>query len=352
MAHAKEVDYIWQDREIRFDTKPAQLECRKGEVAIDSINSVEDTKGNNGARGSLIVSNLRIIWVAHHNPDINLSIGLNCIQTVTIRTAKSKLRGSTQALCVMAKFNARFEFIFTSLVMNSPRLFTTVQAIMRAYETSKLYRELKLRGSVIKDGSLMLLPLERVYSRYPGVMNLSSDQGNLGTFYFTNVRMVWHADLANNFNVSCPYMQMKSVGIRNSKFGRALVVETYTRAGGYILGFRVHPESLMAEVDKELSALFAAYSASPVFGIEYSLEAVAPELDRAQLHPPRIEEDSEILDDLEDPHAVAAYYVDEAQGSADADDVALQSITYDANLGLAMEGMPRDVTSETLWRVM
>lgn len=37
--------YVWQDREIRFDVHPSQLDCRKGEVVIDSMNSVEDTKG-------------------------------------------------------------------------------------------------------------------------------------------------------------------------------------------------------------------------------------------------------------------------------------------------------------------
>lgn len=42
---------VWQDREVRFDLPPAQMQCRKGEVVIDSINSVEDTKGNNGERG-------------------------------------------------------------------------------------------------------------------------------------------------------------------------------------------------------------------------------------------------------------------------------------------------------------
>lgn len=37
--------------------------------------------------------------------------------------------GNTQALFVMTKFNAsRFEFVFTNLVLESPRLFTTVQA--------------------------------------------------------------------------------------------------------------------------------------------------------------------------------------------------------------------------------
>ena len=82
-------DYIWQDREIRFDSKVNLLACRKGEKIIgssynyslcgirirnsyvimiiiitfninriikfclDSINSVEDTKGNNGERGNL-----------------------------------------------------------------------------------------------------------------------------------------------------------------------------------------------------------------------------------------------------------------------------------------------------------
>eukprot|EP01032_Pedospumella_encystans_P038536 gene38536-43662_t len=72
-------DYIWQDREIRFDSKPQLLQCRRGEQIIDSINSVEDTKGNNGERGSLIVTNLRILWVSHSNSKINLSVGMNTI---------------------------------------------------------------------------------------------------------------------------------------------------------------------------------------------------------------------------------------------------------------------------------
>lgn len=109
----------------------------------------------------------------------------------------------------MTKYNnSRFEFIFTSLVKASPRLFTTVQAVYRAYETTKLYRDLKLRGAIIKDKQLMLLPHEQVYNKVVGVWNLSSDQGNLGTFFITNVRLVWHANLAENFNVSIPYLQM------------------------------------------------------------------------------------------------------------------------------------------------
>ena len=188
-------DGIWQDREIRFDTKMDQLEMRSGELQIDSINSVEDTKGNNGEKGSLSITNLRLIWICHRNSRINLSIGYNAVVSINIRTANSRLRGNTQAnpaataaatrtqsnpgphpnlrgdsqaLYVMTKFNnSRFEFVFTNLVRQSPRLFTTVQAVYRAYDTSRLYRDLKLRGAIIRNKSLILLPNEQMYNKVP-----------------------------------------------------------------------------------------------------------------------------------------------------------------------------------------
>lgn len=80
--------------------------------------------------------------------------------------------------------------------------------MFRAYETSKLYRDLKLRGAVVRDRELVQLPKEKIFSRVDGVWNLSSDQGNLGSFFVTNIRVVWHAQLAENFNVSMPYIQM------------------------------------------------------------------------------------------------------------------------------------------------
>ena len=94
---------IWQDREIRFDVPRQQLQTNKGEFEIDSINSVEDTKGNNGKRGFLVVTNLRVIWAQHKNPTTNLSIGFNCITSINIKTVRSKLRGNVQGLYVMTK---------------------------------------------------------------------------------------------------------------------------------------------------------------------------------------------------------------------------------------------------------
>ena len=139
---------------------------------------------------------------AHRSKRTNLSIGYASIISINIRTANSRLRGTTQALYVLTKFNgSRFEFIFTNLVRNSPRLFTTVQArgselhggvvalpsgpiacgklgcvwgsprwrmqaVFRAYDTTKLYRDLKLRGAIIRDKQLILLP-ERISCPWP-----------------------------------------------------------------------------------------------------------------------------------------------------------------------------------------
>ncbi len=43
-----------------------------GEVLIDSLNEVEDTKGNNGKHGRLLVTNLRVIWFLHATPKQNI----------------------------------------------------------------------------------------------------------------------------------------------------------------------------------------------------------------------------------------------------------------------------------------
>ena len=82
--------------------------------------------------------------------------------------------------------NTQFEFVFTNLVSlclyqcmcihnithvqvaDSPRLFTTVMSVHRAYETSKMYRELKLRSSLLVNKELKLLPQEQLYTKVRG----------------------------------------------------------------------------------------------------------------------------------------------------------------------------------------
>lgn len=68
-------------------------------------------------------------------------------------------------------------------------------------------------GALVQDRELRLLAQEQTYSRVNGVWNLSAEQGNLGTFFISNVRVVWYANLAENFNVSIPYLQVGQVSL-------------------------------------------------------------------------------------------------------------------------------------------
>lgn len=57
--------------------------------------------------------------------------------------------GQTQSLYILTKYhNQRFEFIFTAAADSSSQLFAAVQGVQRAYELSRLYRDLKLRGEL------------------------------------------------------------------------------------------------------------------------------------------------------------------------------------------------------------
>lgn len=120
---------------------------RAGETEIDSISAVEDTKGNNGDKGSLLITNLRLIWRSSRAAKTNLSIGYNCVVAINVKSASSRLRGNTQALYVMTKYQeTKFEFIFTNLIRGSPRLFTTVQ--VRALARARPLRRPLARRSV------------------------------------------------------------------------------------------------------------------------------------------------------------------------------------------------------------
>lgn len=337
-------DALWEDRDVRFDVSASQMSMRAGESVIDLLDSVEDTKGNNGDRGRLIVTNLRIIWHSHSLPRVNLSVGYNCVINIMVRSAQSKLRGTTDALYILTKCNnTRFEFIFTCLVPGSPRLFTTVISVHRAYETTKLYRDLKLRGAIIQNKTLKLLPLEQVYDQVNGVWNLSSDQGNLGTFFITNVRLVWHANLNETFNVSVPYLQMKSVKIRDSKFGLALVLETSSQSGSYVLGFRIDPADKLQEVCKEIQSLQRVYSSSPIFGIQYENEEEPPTVDELTVDP--VTDDVDIVNDDEQSDAFAAYF-------ADGDKQRDRPPVFSDELGLAVERLKDGFTLSNLWQVV
>ncbi|VDO93756.1 unnamed protein product [Soboliphyme baturini] len=211
------------------------------------------------------------------------AIGYNCITAITTKIAHSassqrnKLRGQTEALCVLAKCNStRFEFMFTCLNYCSKKCvpyFKTISLhrviFCRAYDTTKLYREVKMRGSIIDDDQLKLLPLEEHVKMIIYNNNFKKNEGNLGSLVVTNVRIVWFAATNSYFNVSIPYLHIES------KFGTALVIETSQQSGDFVFGFRVDPKERLEELEKEINNIAAAYNANPIFGIEFVKDTVS-----------------------------------------------------------------------------
>ena len=123
---------------------------RPGEILIDKLDSIEDTKGNAGDRGRLLITNLRVIWHSASMPRVSLcklifqsnipcslnfkflAIGYSSVLNITSKTVNSKLRGVTEALYILTKCNrTRFEFIFTNLIPDTPRMFTSVIGVYK-----------------------------------------------------------------------------------------------------------------------------------------------------------------------------------------------------------------------------
>ena len=182
---------------------------RKGEFMIDSIDAIEDTKGNNGERGSLVITNLRMIWRSFKDSKTNLS---ECKHHLPCGLSLSVFRHRVQlhhehchqnceftpegtstgqlilhAMCFAdycesirhcmflqssgkAASSSSSRILYRTAPDCSPQYrqctgenvvrsgWASDLNLPRSYETSKLYRDLKLRGAIIKDKQLQILP--------------------------------------------------------------------------------------------------------------------------------------------------------------------------------------------------
>ena len=124
----------------------------------------------------------------------------------------------------------------------------------------------------------------------------------------------------------------------------------------------------LGPIEQEISSLFKVYATSPIFGVEFAFEDDPPDMSHTMVA--RIDEDVEIVEDVEDHHAVAAYYAEEededgedGRGSGDEEDEDKKMErrkekernnvpVLDARLGLAVEQPPGNADTESLWRIL
>lgn len=198
-------------------------------------------------------------------------------------------------------------------------------------------------GAIVKDGKLQMLPDEKVYEKLEDIVNLSSDQGNIGFAIVTNFRFVWFAKLANNFNISLPYLQIKAIKKRVSKFGNTIVVHTRP---GYILGFQVEPKQRADNVAEMVSNLHKLYHEHPNFGVKFAIEDKPQNLEHLTVKRP--EEKTNLVPN-QDAYGIPVprntlYSVNKRQNE-DADPC------YNSRLGLAVQALPEGITIESIWKL-
>jgi len=67
-------------------------------------------------------------------------------------------------------------------------------------------------------------------------------------------------------------MQIK---VRDSKFGKALVIDTTEAGGNYVLGFRIDPKEKLVSVYKTLMSIHETFMQYPEFGVDFHPDVLA-----------------------------------------------------------------------------
>ena len=137
--------------------------------------------------------------------------------------------------------------------------------------------------------------------------------------------------------------------LKDSKFGKALVIESSELSGGYILGFRIDPAERLEEITKEIISLHKTYSESPIFGVEYSRStSLRAESESRSLNPiaemDSFDEIDESVPDTTD--AFTAYLADGLQQDSD------RPIVFSPELGICIEQIKDGFSLESLWQVL
>ena len=153
----------------------------------------------------------------------------------------------------------------------------------------------------------------------------------------TNVRIVWFASVADSFNISLPFVQVKSVTKKDS----TMILETSKLSGAYVLGFR---SDALLDILNETTTAFRSAVEQPLMGVEVSFQEAQPSPEQVKQR--RVFDDIEIVEPqyAGQGSASVAYLVSEVGRSTE--------IIFSPEIGLAIEKPPNNMKISTLWRII
>lgn len=268
--------YIWHEREVRFDISKKEISLRKGEKCLDTISNIEDSKGNNGDVGCIMFTNLRIVWFCVENLKLNLSIGYDCVLASDVKPINSKVSGESMALYIKVKFgNNRFEFVFNAVGNSSPQLFNTFTYVIRLYEHTRLYRDIKQKGHIVFEKTLINLSLEEVFFGVKNSSLILYNKGeetiyNAGEFLVTNIRIVWFTPSNDVINISIPWIDIRLLKLKShQKYGEILCVESNKYFNSQLFCFKLHLSDvdMLEKIYEQMKEKYIFYLDNPILGI-------------------------------------------------------------------------------------
>ena len=128
-----EFNDIWELKLIKFATSLGDdIKPYEKHIAISSL--VEDSKGNPGVKGFFTLSNLRIVWYSQTDKDINLSIGLDTINNVVLKSIPVSGYSDFKHLLTLKAVSpsqVKFEFKFIGFTEKEERIFKKVSDVFR-----------------------------------------------------------------------------------------------------------------------------------------------------------------------------------------------------------------------------
>ncbi|XP_077972965.1 BBSome complex member BBS5-like [Styela clava] len=336
----------WNDVTIGFHIEKRHLDMNPGEFVIGEFSNITNQRRiRSDVKGNIIVTNLRIIWHEQNDIKVNLSIGFDCIREFRKDIQRSRLHNGT-LFTIHVISQTVFPYIFLLQALEERTftdLYQAVTNIHRAYRTSKIYRTLVLRGLVIKDGEFQILQNEHLIRTVDGFWNLSGDMGNLGKLYITNIRIVWVSNINDHHSASIPYLQIKRLIVRNSKFGSAMAVDINWSRGNFVYGFQTSPLEELKKITDEINILMNAYLVNPIYGIFVEGGLCAEE--HNEVIESTSEEDAENDPTFEQAALEECYWDNKLLHEPGPP-------TYSHELGLAIETLPKGKTIQSLWNVL
>jgi len=306
------------DHKIGYNVQVLNLFCDPGEYRVCNFGSVEELRFNNGFKGQIILTNIRIIWLDPINQSMNLYIGFNSIKSVS----KSDFSKKREKITIMAYRKTKsFEFHFM-IKKKSESLYDTINKLISNYRDSFYLREYKLRSSVFKDENLILLKNESVIHSFNGVSTISGNSSKTGRLILTNYRFVWTSTVVNSFNVSIPFWAIPPISIQDHpRFEHCFYVLISISKRNFMYGFTAYPSDSLIKIVDSVERLRLSSSNSPMITYPISIHG------ESQKEPPIYQI---ISDDSQETPSDLFLSLCVHSPSSD-------QIIYDSTLGLSIE---------------